>query len=415
MAMEQTYGNNTKKIRDHFQAVQGRFGKVSKLGMDRFCYLLAALQPSCAQLTEVAAIFHETFTSHVQDISVIAIDETMIEYQPSAVVKKKADDAGEPIPVVFIPRKPHPNGLLLYQAVTIVPNPKDASRTLPYILDIFPHVQQGDSAPTDAFLTFLDRWIGIDRPHIIADAAFGSFSTLEHVTKWGGSATFSFTSTNTPWLWELLSFGVPPAHWRAAWNSEISCLASVHAVVDLNGRKVFQQILSSAFAATLHTEAPLPLDINQAALARLPSMPVFTEESLKKMTVQEMRCICKSFNIKQGKKKESFVHNILNRSNTLHNEGLETERIARTIQRGALADPALPHDTYKEYFNLVDLVDRRWYGIEEHHGHHSWKGKLVLAMLRFGVMNAWVYGSNFRYASWRSWREEAFQELMKYN
>jgi len=30
------------------------------------------------------------------------------------MVKKKAEETGTPIPVVFMPRKPHPNGLLNY-------------------------------------------------------------------------------------------------------------------------------------------------------------------------------------------------------------------------------------------------------------------------------------------------------------
>jgi len=35
------------------------------------------------------------------------------------MVKKKAEENGTPIPVVFMPRKPHPNGLLeLYGNLT---------------------------------------------------------------------------------------------------------------------------------------------------------------------------------------------------------------------------------------------------------------------------------------------------------
>lgn len=41
-------------------------------------------------------------------------DEQVVGYQPSAKTKNKAEQAGHPIPVVYIPRKPHPNGLLFY-------------------------------------------------------------------------------------------------------------------------------------------------------------------------------------------------------------------------------------------------------------------------------------------------------------
>lgn len=54
--------------------------------------------------------------SNVEEVSVVAIDESMCEYQPSKDTKEKAAEKGEPIPVVYIPRKPHPNGLLIYSA-----------------------------------------------------------------------------------------------------------------------------------------------------------------------------------------------------------------------------------------------------------------------------------------------------------
>ena len=65
------------------------------------------------------------FFSHIDNISVIAIDEAVLAYQPSSQVKEKAKMNGEPIPVVFIPRKPHPNGLEIFLSVTYIDNPID--------------------------------------------------------------------------------------------------------------------------------------------------------------------------------------------------------------------------------------------------------------------------------------------------
>lgn len=45
----------------------------------------------------------------------VAFDESMIGYQPGKQAKEAASAQGKPIPTRFIPRKPHPNGLLLYQ------------------------------------------------------------------------------------------------------------------------------------------------------------------------------------------------------------------------------------------------------------------------------------------------------------
>ena len=76
-------------------------------------------------------------------------------------------------------------------------------------------------------------------------------------------------------------------------------------------------------------------------------------------------------------------------------------------------NPAPAHVFYKDWFNLVDLVDRRWYSVEEHHQHQSWKTKMIIAMMRFAVINAWVYNQPIEYQKWEQWREEIAKELMK--
>jgi hypothetical protein len=64
-----------------------------------------------------------TIVSLVQDVSLLVIDEHMLEYQPKKEAKARQDAAGEPIPVTHIPRKPHPNGLIAYPLATFVPHP----------------------------------------------------------------------------------------------------------------------------------------------------------------------------------------------------------------------------------------------------------------------------------------------------
>lgn len=53
------------------------------------------------------------------------MDESVLAYQPGKEAKTAADKKGQPIPVVHIPRKPNPNGLMLYQATTMVSHPLD--------------------------------------------------------------------------------------------------------------------------------------------------------------------------------------------------------------------------------------------------------------------------------------------------
>jgi len=62
----------------------------------------------------------------------------------------------------------------------------------------------------------MQRWPYERKPHIVADAAFGSIEILKKITTWGGSATLSCPQTVMPWIWELLSHNLPPSHWSAA-------------------------------------------------------------------------------------------------------------------------------------------------------------------------------------------------------
>lgn len=54
--MENTYGNETGHIRNHFQKIQSSFQKVKKLGMDRFQALRRAFNPSIKEITELVNI-----------------------------------------------------------------------------------------------------------------------------------------------------------------------------------------------------------------------------------------------------------------------------------------------------------------------------------------------------------------------
>ena len=78
----------------------------------------------------------------------------MISYQPSKAAKTKHIKDGDIIPVQFIPRKPHKNGLLIYHACTYVNHPTKSNKILPFIVDAMPHLSPLDTNPHD----FL-RWV----------------------------------------------------------------------------------------------------------------------------------------------------------------------------------------------------------------------------------------------------------------
>ena len=86
----------------------------------------------------------------------MTIDESLISYQPKPKVKLLAEQSGEGIPVVYIPRKPHPNGLLLYLSCSWISHPIYDSK-LPFIIDLIPYLKFNDINPTKVVEIVIER------------------------------------------------------------------------------------------------------------------------------------------------------------------------------------------------------------------------------------------------------------------
>jgi hypothetical protein len=197
-----------------------------------------------------------------------------------------------------------------------------------------------------------------------------------------------------------------PDTWRAAYQAETDTVAAVHALLDSTGKLVYQQVVSSAWDA--ESDEQQSEEEEEEA-----SMPIYTDEGLKAFKVPELRAICKRYNIKQGKKKADTVANILKCSQTIHHHQTEIQQVEKAIQAGPKPDPSPLNETYGDWFNLVDLLDRKWYAVEEAHQHHSWRRKLLLAILRFAVLNCWTYATGVEHEPWLLWRVKLAKDMME--
>jgi len=133
-------------------------------------------------------------------------------------LEKKTRDAvetTEPIPLVFIPRKPHPNGLLNWVLCC-----KSSSTGIPYVLNFYPHLDHPQVTANNSFQYFMDNWSYEIKPTFIADAAIGSFDLFDQLENSGLSATFSCSSNVKPWIWGVLKKDLPIDSWRAAISEE---------------------------------------------------------------------------------------------------------------------------------------------------------------------------------------------------
>jgi hypothetical protein len=117
-----------------------------------------------------------------------------------------------------MPHKPHPNGLLFYFLMTFFLDPSGVAGKLPYIIDMWPHLQVGDAPPQDVIRFFMQRWSLNEQPLLVADSGFGGFQLAEEWTNWGGKMIFSCPQDTRPELWQAMRHNVPVGNWRGAVN-----------------------------------------------------------------------------------------------------------------------------------------------------------------------------------------------------
>ena len=273
------------------------------------------------------------------------------------------------------------------------------------------------------------------KPHIIADSAFASSDLMLKVKTWGGSLTTAVPSNNNSYLWKLLSWNVPPNFWRAAISSDGN-LASIHRIIDDNSNKITtQQILSTGFNC-------VPLDFNtpENLISNITSIfkfclliffdikiPLYTQEYLISKTVLELNEICVNFNIKKGKYeffnfqlillvkgKQNIISKILHRVASEHRNESTILKVLEYVTTKFHDDPAPLHNFYKSSFNWVDLADRYWYKVNDAHGNHRWKSKMLFAILRFAMVDVWAASTLDKPENWITFRANLADEIVKF-
>jgi hypothetical protein len=110
-----------------------------------------------------------------------------------------------------------------------------------------------------------------------------------------------------------------------------------------------------------------------------------------------------------------LVNSILSQSCAENQHRLEWETLKFQLHKKFVEDPAPIHLFYQSHFNYVDLVDRSWNAVEEHHPNHDWKCKMVLTILRFGMINCWTCAIQKKFTLWKIWREKLAKNLADFD
>lgn len=150
---------------------------------------------------------------------------------------------------VYIPRKPHPNGIMSYGISGYTSVLK-----LPMLLDLEPWVPSNKLSARDSAKALVDR-TRASHPtlqlHVVMDSAFGSFGDVAFYHSKGVSVTTSMAENKKPWLWDLLSYQCPLEAGRTALlpmdGTDDHFLASLYRTKSDSGKTIDIRTITSAF------------------------------------------------------------------------------------------------------------------------------------------------------------------------
>jgi len=144
-------------------------------------------------------------------------------------------------------------------------------------------------------------------------------------------------------------------------------------------------------------------------------MPLFSQETLEGLKLPELREISKEWNIGHGKmltnlqlgrNKSNYLEKIWKRVETMHTKRTILGRTTEFIKSRWYESKAPLHDTYFNYFNIVDICDGYYYACNEQHPNYQWKSKMLQAIMRLGVINVWGYYIQTEYMLWLPFRQK---------
>lgn len=87
---------------------------LTPLSKHRFFAIQGCVSLNDSKIRELCDLLGESFKNHWNSGKKIVLDETIFSYEPKKEARLKAAENMDPIPVIYIPRKPHSTGLLRF-------------------------------------------------------------------------------------------------------------------------------------------------------------------------------------------------------------------------------------------------------------------------------------------------------------
>jgi Transposase IS4 len=352
--------------------------------------------------------------------NIVVIDESVYEFTGSSPCH------------VYIPRKPHPNGLLSYGLSLYT-----AELKLPVLFDLEPHVPSNMLSARDSAKRLVGRLLTSHgnsiRPHVVMDSAFGSFTDLDYYISKGVVCTFSMSSKERPWLWDMLSWQCPLDAGRVALlpmeTPDHHILASCYHVLSESGKIIDIRTATTGFGWEKpdileprvskigeHRLDPNGLfeyethwadgDITwQHSSSFMDSDGTFTDiwleqakeddiaDALGDLTAEQLIAICESKSWKKSGNKQKLTKRIVKKTLAYKSDDYEwtttlMEATLGTAAAGEASNCGRIRRYYTNTYKALDRFDQMWYDIQYSKRDRSWATCYTWAVIVDCVLNA---------------------------
>ena len=91
------------------------------------------------------------------------------------------------------------------------------------------------------------------------------------------------------------------------------------------------------------------------------------------------------------------------------------QKVHKYVEKEAFPDPSPIHTFYRSHFNYVDLADKKWYKVSDHHGNWKWKSKMLHSILRMYMINLWGIAIQEKYEGWIEFRESLALDMIQFH
>ena len=303
---------------------------------------------------EFVGLLRSNWKRCITPCEIYCIDEAIFAFKPRGKQKTTC-------PKRYIPRKPHPNGLLCYFSTF------KTAKGLPFVFDLEPDLKKDESLnPKSVILEIASRWTWNLTCNVVADAAFHSQNVLEEFQD-DLHLTVSVNRHHKQWLFELLERYCPDDKWIAV--SQRNHIWSV-----LRSGEATHFMATNAFSpiSKLH---PATAPVSHILSSNLMSL---SKADLSNRATQ--------LGLPSPKEKKDIA-DLLSRAASITDANLA--QIEGELLRASQSSPCLHHSHYHDQFNGVDLIDRYWYQLQHKKAMISrWESKYLLSLLEVGVVNA---------------------------